>query len=328
MGRRIRIGILGCARIAKAALIDVAPFVPEIEVTAVASRNPDRAGAFARAHGTPMAYGSYEALLADADIDAVYNPLPNSLHAQWSIRALEAGKAVLCEKPLASNADDARRMADASRASGRPLVEAFHYRYHPLGMFIADLARLGRLGAIRRVHADLSIPVALVPADDIRFQGDLAGGAMMDVGAYCMNALRLVTGEEPKIHEAVATQFTPAVDGAMQAQMSFPSGAVGSLQCSLIATELRSSLTVEGDGGRLQVNNPFLPQLGHGLALEIDGARTEHTFERTPTYVFQAREFAKVVLGGMDIRTTADDGIANMTAIDAVYRAAGLSPRR
>lgn len=325
--RGLRIGILGCARIAKTALIDVRPSVPEIEVIAVASRDPERSTAFARTHGVSRAYGDYGSLLADPEVDAVYNPLPNSLHAEWSIRALEAGKAVLCEKPMASNADEARRMADAARAAQRPLVEAFHYRYHPLAVFVADLFRSGRLGVVRSIDAGLLVPGDLFPPDNIRFQFDLAGGAMMDVGAYCINALRLVAGEEPLITQAKATRVISGVEGAMQAHMTFPSGAVGSLQCSLVAEKFGSWLTVEAELGRLRVDNPFLPQRGHRLVLESAGRCTEQIFDRTPTYVFQARAFASTVLAGGEIRTTAEDAIANMTAIDAVYRAADLAPR-
>lgn len=327
MSQRLRIGILGCARIAKRALIDVAPLVPEIEVAAVASRDRRRGEAFAQAHGVPTAYGDYEALIADPSLQAIYNPLPNSLHAEWTIRALQAGKAVLCEKPLAANAGETRRMAEAARTTGRPLVEAFHYRYHPMGIFIADLMRSGRLGALRTIDAGLNIPGAMVPKDDIRFERDLAGGATMDVGSYCVNALRLVAGEEPLVEEAVAQEMKPGVDGAMQARMRFPGGAVGTIQASLTAAELGAWLNVEGEAGRLSINNPFLPQMGHRLVLDLDGARTEQGFDRTPTYVFQAREFARVVVDQAEIRTTAEDAVANMEVIDAVYRAAGLGPR-
>ena len=325
--RRLRIGILGCARIAKAALIDIRPFVPEIEVIAVASRNPERSAAFARAHNVSRAYGDYESLLADPEVDSVYNPLPNSLHAEWSIRALEAGKAVLCEKPMASNAAEARRMADAARAAQRPLVEAFHYRHHPLAVFVAKLFRSGRLGAVQSIDAGLLIPGELIPPGDIRFQANLAGGAMMDVGAYCMNALRLVAGEEPLITGAVASAERLGVDGAMEAAMNFPSGAVGSLQCSLAADSFRAWLAVKAERGRLEIENPFLPHLGHRLVLETDGQRSEQTFDPSPTYVFQARAFADTVLAGAEIRTTAEDAIANMTAIDAIYRTARLPAR-
>lgn len=218
-------------------------------------------------------------------------------------------------------------MADAARATGRPLVEAFHYRYHPLAIFIADLIRDGRLGPLRVIDAGFKVPAAMVPKDDIRFQRDLAGGAMMDVGAYCVNALRLVAGQTPLVEEAVAQTVAQGVDGSMQAKVSFPDGAVGTIDASLTAGDLSIWLNVEGEAGRLTVNNPFLPQLGHALVLNLNGERTDMSFDRTPTYVFQAREFARVVLEQAEIRTTADDAVANMGVIDAVYRAAGLGAR-
>jgi predicted dehydrogenase len=327
MAAPIRIGILGCARIAKAALIDPARLMPDLDVVAVASRGRERSSAFAQEHGIPVAYGDYQALLADPEIDAIYNPLPNSLHAEWSIRALEAGKAVLCEKPFAANAQEASRMADAARAAGLPLMEAFHYRHHPLARHIAAVVRAGHLGRILKVDTGLQITPALVPPDDIRFRADLAGGAMMDVGAYCLNVLRLVTGEEPHVESASATLVSAGVDGAMSASLQFPSGATGRVDCSLIASELKAWLRIEGENGWLQVNNPFLPHVGHSFAMEVDGIRSERSFEDTPTYVFQAQAFAAVMRGEPNSLTSAEDGVANMEAIDATYRAAGLTPR-
>ena len=323
----LRIGILGCARIAKPALIDAAREVSRIEVVAVASRDGERSGAFAREHGIPLAFGDYESLIASPEVDAIYNPLPNSLHAEWSIRAMEAGKPVLCEKPLASNAAEARRMADAARALGQPLVEAFHYRYHPLAIFVAETLWSGRLGRLSRIDAGFAVPGALVPRDDIRFQRSLAGGAMMDVGAYCINLLRLVAGEEPTVEAAKPTVVAPDIDGAMLARVGFPSGAAGSLECSLIAPDFRAWLTVEGERGRLDVVNPFIAHMGHSLVLEADGERIERRFDSTATYVFQARAFAAAILDVGPVLTDAADGVANMAAIDAIYGAAGLSPR-
>lgn len=323
----VRIGILGCARIAKSAVLDVARQVPEIEVVAVASRDGDRAAAFAAEHGLARSHASYEALLADPDVEAVYNPLPNSLHAEWSIKALQAGKAVLCEKPLAANATEAQAIVEAAQASGATLVEAFHYRYHPMAEFIQEVVASGDLGTVRRVEACLKIPGHLLSPDDIRFQLALAGGAAMDLGAYCVNILRLVTGREPQVEEAVATLASPRVDSAMRARLAFPGGVRGSFECSLRAPELSAFLVVEGDRGRLEATNPFLPQLGHSLFLEVGGQTRTQTFERTPTYVFQAREFAKVVRHGAPVRTTGADGVATMTVLDDVYRAAGLGVR-
>jgi predicted dehydrogenase len=323
----IRIGVLGCARITQAALLDAAPAAGNIAVTAVASRDLARARAYAAQHAIPTAYGDYADLLADPEIDAIYNPLPNSLHARWSILALEAGKAVLCEKPLASNAAEARTMVATAQRTATPLMEAVHYRHHPLGAFIADVTRSARLGRLIDLQAGFEVPAALVPKDDIRFRFDLAGGAMMDVGSYCLNALRLASGEEPRIESATPTLVAPRVDGAMSAEVTFPSGATGSVSASLIADGLRAWLRVEGERGRLEVSNPFIPHFGHEVVLEVDGSVRRMQFEATPTYVYQARAFAAFVQSAKPTASPAEDGLANMTAVDAVYAASGLGPR-
>lgn len=323
----VRIGILGCARIAKAALLNVRPLVPEIEVAAIASRDGARAAAYAAEHGIARSFDSYEAMLGDRDIEAIYNPLPNSLHAEWSIKALEAGKAVLCEKPLASNAAEAAAIVAAAERTGGVLVEAFHYRYHPVAARILDIVRGGRIGRIVSLDAGLRIPGRLLTADNIRFQHDLAGGATMDVGAYCINALRLVTGHEPVVESASAELFAPDIDGAMTARLAFPGGVTASFDCSLQAGELGAWLRIKGENGDIDAANPFLPHMGHAIAVSAGGTTTTETLDKTPTYAFQARAFAATIRHGAPILTTGADGVANMQVIDSVYRAAGMKPR-
>ncbi len=323
----VRIGILGCARINKSALLDVRALVPQIEIAAVASRDGARAAAYAAEHAIARSYASYEALLADDTLDAIYNPLPNSLHALWSIRALEAGRAVLCEKPLASNAAEAAAIVAAAERTGSKLVEAFHYRYHPVAEFIVNVVRTGTLGGIRSMDAGLRIPASLLKADNIRFQNELAGGATMDVGAYCINILRLIAGAEPDVESAKPTLFAPGIDAAMTARLRFPGGLGASFDCSLQADSLGAWLKITGEDGELEATNPFLPHMGHAITVRAKGGDTTATLDRTPTYVFQARAFADVVRRDTAIRTTGADGVANMRVIDAVYRAAGLQPR-
>jgi predicted dehydrogenase len=325
---QVRMGILGCARICRQALIEAARLVPEIDIVAVASRDRPRAEAYAREHGIGRAHGDYAALLADDDVEVVYNPLPNSLHAEWSINALDAGKAVLCEKPLASNAAQAGQMVAAARRANRPLIEAFHYRHHPVAQFIGERVRSGELGRLRQIDATLNIPGRLLGPGDIRFQEALAGGATMDVGSYCINILRLVAGEEPAVTEASASTVSPRVDGAMRARLAFPGETGGAIECSLIHDSLTARLSIEGELGGLVAENPFLPQLGgSSVTITVDGeARTEH-FDRTPTYVFQLRSLVDVIRNGAASPTPAEDGVANMKVIDAVYTAAGLGLR-
>src|SRR5207342_1993555 len=201
----LRIGTLGSSRISQPALIEPAARVPEVTVAAVAARDLARAEAYALGHGLEGAYGSYEALLADPDIDAVYNPLPNSLHGPWTLRAIAAGKHVLCEKPFASNADEAAQVADAASASGLVVMEAMHYRYHPLTRRLAELA--AELGPVRHLQCWTSFAIAH-PAD-IRYDFALGGGALMDGGCYALDCLRLLGGDEPTVTGALADPVVP-----------------------------------------------------------------------------------------------------------------------
>jgi predicted dehydrogenase len=192
----VRIGILGAARIAPGALIQPARAVPEALVVTIAARHFPRARAFATRHGIPRVHETYQAVLDDSEVDAIYNPLPNSLHGEWTIRALRAGKHVLCEKPLASNAEEAQRMAAAAEDSGRVLVEAFHYRYHPLALRMKGIVDSGELGEVCHLEAHFCVP--LINPRDIRYRYELAGGATMDLGCYCINLIRYLAVLNPK----------------------------------------------------------------------------------------------------------------------------------
>ena len=199
---RVRIGVLGAAKIVPSALIRPARVVDEVEVAAVAARDPARADAFARKHSIGRSLPSYDALIADPDIDAIYNPLPNGLHAQWTLRAIAAGKHVLCEKPFTANAREAREVADAAAAAGVVVTEAFHYRYHPLAERMRRISHDGQLGTIREIRTSMCFP--LPKFSDIRYQYDLGGGAMMDAGCYALHCMRLLAPSEPQVVRATA----------------------------------------------------------------------------------------------------------------------------
>jgi predicted dehydrogenase len=322
----LRIGILGAARIAPMALVRPARRVPEVAVSAVAARDPARAQAFASKHGIPRVHPSYDALLADPELDAVYNPLPNSLHCEWSIKALQAGKHVLCEKPMAANAAEAERMAGAARATGKMLVEAFHWRYHPLAARMREIIDGGELGTVRHVEAHFSIPL-LIPGD-IRYRLELAGGATMDVGCYAISILRFLAGAEPEVVRAEAKLASPGVDRYMAAEFQFPDGRSGRMTCSLFsAVLLRMAALVRGDRGQLTVFNPIVPHLFHRLTLRNERGTRVERLHGDATYTYQLRAFAAAVRHGTPLPTGPDHGIANMKVIDAVYTHAGLRPR-
>ena len=327
MTDHVRIGVLGAARIAPTAVIRPARASTVAEVAAVAARSAGKAQAFADKHGIARVHRSYEDLLADPAVDAVYNPLPNGLHGRWTLAALEAGKHVLCEKPFTANAEEASRVAAAATASGLVVMEAFHYRYHPLAGRVAEIIGSGVLGPLRHVEATVAFPL---PAfSDIRYDYSLAGGAMMDAGCYAVHMARLLGGEEPEVRSAKALLRGPSVDRAMRASLRFPSGHTGSVHASLwSSTVLKLSMKAIGENGTLKVLNPLGPHAVHRLSLRLKNRRSSETFGKRPTYAYQLDAFTDAVLHGKPFPTTADDAVKNMTVIDAIYRAAGLPLRR
>jgi predicted dehydrogenase len=322
---QLRIGTLGAARITPAALIRPARVVPEVTVAAVAARDPARARRFAARHGIARVHDSYAALIADPELDAIYNPLPNSLHAPWTLRAIAAGKHVLCEKPFASNEAEAAEVASAARSSGLVVMEAFHYRYHPLAT--AMLEAVGTLGQLRHVEAALAFAVPRF--SDIRFQYDLAGGATMDAGCYPINCIRMLGQEEPTVVSARAKLHGRDIDRAMVADFRFPGGATGRIHTSLWSGQvLRLGARAVGDKGEMRVFNYLAPQMFNLLTVRTrTGTRRERVRGDGSTYTYQLRAFAAAVLRGEPVLTTPQDAIANMHLVDGVYRAAGLPLR-
>jgi len=308
------------------AMIRPARAVPEAWVVAVAARDPARARAFAQRQRIPRVHETYDALIKDPELDAVYVALPNSLHAEWSIRALRAGKHVLCEKPMASNSVEAQRMAATAAETGRVLIEAFHYRYHPLAARMKEIVDGGELGTIRQLEAHFCVPL-LLPGN-IRYRFDLAGGATMDLGCYAANVLRYLAGAEPEVTAARARLSSAQVDRFMQAEMRFPNGQTGRIVCSLFSRVLfRSRVVVRGDRGELRVSGPFHPQLFHRFKVHVDGATRLERFPGEGTFTHQLRAFVQTVRGRATMMTDAVDAIANLRVIDAIYAKAGLRSR-
>ena len=322
----LRIGVLGAARIAPLALINPAKQNSEVVVAAVAARDASRADAFAAKHDIPRVHESYEALIADPDLDAVYNPLPNGLHGRWTRAALAAGKHVLCEKPFTANAAEAREIADLAAQSDRVVMEAFHYRYHPLALRVEEIIASGELGKLERVEAALCFP--LPKFSDIRYNYSLAGGATMDAGCYAVHMVRTFGGETPEVVSAQAKLRDPQVDRAMTAELRFAGGHTGRVRCSMWSSRLLEiTAHVVGDRGELRVLNPVTPQFFHRLSVRsTDGKRVER-FSRRASYAYQLDAFAAAVLRGEPVKTTPEGAVENMTVIDGIYRAAGLPLR-
>jgi predicted dehydrogenase len=321
----LRIGILGAARIAPMALAKPAGRLPGVVVAAIAARDPARAAAFADKHGIETVHASYAELLADPSIEAVYNPLPNALHAEWTINALTAGKHVLCEKPLTSNESEAIAVADAAAKSGCIVMEAYHYRYHALASKMQMIARNGQLGEIRAVQTQMCFP--LPKFSDIRYSYPLGGGTTMDC-CYAVHALRLVGPGEPTVVSAEALLHGPDIDRAMTVAYSFPGGATGQSIASMWSRRLfRFSLRVTGSHGEMRVANFVAPQYWNRLSVSVDGVRTRERVRGEASYSAQLRAFVAAVHDGGSVLTPPADAIGTMRLIDDIYRAAGLPIR-
>jgi len=332
----VRIGVLGAARIAPGALMKPARVVDGVEVGAVAARDRSRAEAFAARYGVPVVHDSYDGVLADPSLDAVYIPLPNGLHAQWMLAALRAGKHVLCEKPFTANAAQAREVAAAAQDSGLVVMEAFHYRYHPLARRMAEIVRSGELGRIQRVETAMCFP--LPRFSDIRYDFSLAGGALMDAGCYAVHALRLLSPGNPEVTAARALTMRRdrRVDRAMTAQFSLPdgsgasgaSGATGEIRASMWSSSLLGiRARAVGERGTLTVTNYAAPQLWSRFTVIADGQRRRERVDAEPTYVHQLRAFAAAVRGEPANLTPPSDSVITMSLIDDIYTAAGLPLR-
>ena len=317
----LRLGLLSTAHINEK-LVAGARLVDELDVVAVASRDLGRAEAQAAALGVERALGSYEELLDDPDVDAVYISLPNSMHVDWSVRALEAGKHVLSEKPLTRHPADAEAAFDAAERAGRVLAEAFMWRHHPQAKRLVEL--LPRVGELRVVRAQFSFALGtLDPASNIRLSRELEGGALMDVGCYCVSATRLVAGEPI---EVTAQQVTGEVDVRFAATLSFPGDVLAHFDCA-VDTPDRAELEVAGSEGALLLRDPF-----HSLEpmIEVrglDGSVERVELERENPYACELRDFAAAAAGEREPLLGRADAVGQARAIAALYESAERGTR-
>jgi predicted dehydrogenase len=325
----IRIGILGAARIAPRGIITPANALLGAEVVAIGARNLERAQDFAARHSFPFALGFYAALVARDDVDLVYVALPPSAHVEWCVKALANGKHVLVEKPFANNAQDAAAMVAAARAANRHLIEGFHYRFHPLFERALALLKSGAIGKIRHIEGVFNADLPDTPGE-LRYIEALGGGALMDLGCYCMHWIRTVAADEPTVVKASARCGTPGVDLDIDADLAFTSGPTANLKCSMQPEDgkLFRRLRVTGDAGVLELDNPVSPHSGATLSLEAPNApMPQFVSGGDTTFHYQLRHVLEVIEGRAKPITGGDDAIGNMRAIDAIYRAAGLKPR-
>jgi D-xylose 1-dehydrogenase (NADP+, D-xylono-1,5-lactone-forming) len=288
-----------------------------VEVVAVASRDQARAEAYAREHGIERAFGSYEALLADPDIDVVYISLPNSLHVEWSIRALEAGKHVLCEKPLDRRPDEVERALEAAARSGRILMEAFMYRHNPQTAKLRELVGAGAIGQLGVVRSAFSF--SLGDPDNVRLAADLDGGALMDVGCYCVSGSRLLGGEPERVYGEQVTGES-GVDVLFSGTMRFPEGVAAHFDCGFVLPG-RDELEVVGSEGSLFLDDPWHARRPV-IELRRESGVEEIALEHVDSYRLELENLSDAIHGEAEPLLGRDDAVGQARTIDALYRSA------
>lgn len=323
----LRIGVLGASRIAEVAIVGPAAELGH-RLVAVAARDRGRAETFADKYGVERVLDSYQDVIDDAHVDMIYNPLANALHAPWNLAAIAAGKPVLSEKPFARDHSEAVRVARAAEAAGVPVLEGFHYFFHPVTRRAFRLAGDGELGEIRRVEVRMAMPAP--GDDDPRWSLDLAGGALMDLGCYGLHIMRslgrLGLGN-PSVTRSRAELRSPGVDARCDVEFEFPNGATGLSTNSMVAPGYSFTLKIIGSAGEAFVHDFIHPADDDRLTLTTAGGTTVERHGTRPSYSHQLDAFAAHVQGGAPLPFGVDDAVANMALVDAAYRAAGLEPR-
>ncbi|KAK3835001.1 MAG: NAD(P)-binding protein [Linnemannia gamsii] len=344
----LRIGILGAANIAPNALIGPAKLVRSVIVVSVAARDQAKAKTYADKHGIPNTHASYDAMINDPEIDIIYNPLPNGLHYEWSVKALNAGKHVLLEKPATSNESQAKELIALAQSKNLVLLEAFHYRFHPASLRFRELIQthVASGHAIQKVQSTMSFPT-LFPADDIRFNYKLAGGMTMDGGCYTINSIRYFSGLEVESVEVATPKIVSEnVDGRMEATLKLKGGVEAKLIASLTNPwfslqtwrEILPKFTIEMDDKVFTFGVYLLPGIYHYITVKDKATGKTETLpkeygEGFSTYKYQLDAFIKAVKSGnKDVNSipgwvSGEDTIANMKVVDAVYTRANMKLR-
>lgn len=325
----LRIGLLGAARISDMAVIQPSRITGD-RLVAVGASDRQKAAAYAERHGIERVADGYQALIEDPEVEVVYNALANGHHGPWNLRAVEAGKHVLSEKPYASNAEEARRVRDAAAAAGVHVVEAFHYRYHPVMERMIELAGSGEIGEV--VYAEARMLMPPPPSGDLRWNIAVAGGGLMDVGCYAVHGLRdlaPVLGGQPAVQAARSGEIPghPAIDAWLTADMAFPNGVPARIECSMTHGVLDFSFRIVGSNGEAYAPGFVLPHTDDRVIVTIGTEqRVEELGSRT-SYTYMLEALRRLVRDGVPMVTDADDAVVTMEIIDDIYRAAGMQPR-
>jgi predicted dehydrogenase len=321
----VRWGVLSVANIGVKRVVPALLASSNGQLVAVASRHPQRARELYAHVPQVRIYGAYESLLEDPEIEAVYIPLPNSLHAEWSIKALEAGKHVLCEKPLAVTAQQGSRMVEAARVHDRLLMEAFMYRFHPQILWALEQVHAGRIGTVKLVRASFAFNMLLLPRPhNIHLQAALAGGSLMDVGSYPVNFCRAVFGRSPTANAARVYQPDDSqVELATNAVLDFGDGRFGLIDAS---TDLptRQGAEIHGEGGSISIPTPFTPgDVEVEVLLSVEGQTIHQHIARVDQFRLEVEHFGASVRSGTPPAFSLAESIENLATIESIYRAAG-----
>ena len=321
MTTALRWGLLGTAHINRR-LIPAMRAARRSAVAAVASRNASRAAGYAREWDIDVAHDSYDALLHDRQVDAIYIPLPNTLHVEWTLRALDAGKHVLCEKPLALLAEDVDRIEAVSRARGLVVAEAFMYRHEPLVARVLELVREGAVGPLRLIESGFSYQQSRSP--DVRLDPRLGGGSLWDVGCYAVSVARLLAGHEPVRVLGLATCGESGVDEAFTGVLDFPGGLVATVHSSFCAP-YRTWLEVGGENGVLRVSNPFRPESREVIELRRGADVRRLDVDGSPAlFVRQIDDFVTAALDGRAPAVSLAESRGNAATLAALHHAARI----
>jgi D-xylose 1-dehydrogenase (NADP+, D-xylono-1,5-lactone-forming) len=315
----IRWGILSTAHINRV-IIKALAMSPRNRLLVVASRSGEKADRYAREWKIPRSHGSYEALLADPEIDVIYNPLPNHLHAEWTIKAVEAGKHVLCEKPLALSLAEVDAITAAARAHGRVVAEAFMYRTYPLALKVKQIVDSGALGKIKLVRG--SFTYKNDGNDNYRLHPDYGGGAMWDIGCYPLSYARFILGVEPE--QVFGWQVTgqTGIDESFVAQMQFPGGAFAQFDCSF-AIPYHVFIEIVGSDASLRVTDPFIPKPRVDIIITNEAGHMRRiAFKGSGTYLDEVEDMADAILHGKPNRISLADSRANVATILALLESA------
>ena len=321
---KLGIGLLGAARITNRAIVFPAHTIPQTHLVVIGARDHARALEHASKWGVAQAVASYEDVITHPDVQLVYNPLPINLHKEWTIKALEAGKHVLCEKPFAMNSDEAKQMQAAAKASGKRLIEAFHYRYHPAFQTCLDWVNAGEIGQIETMTGCFNVPVRDT-GHEIRHEVETGGGAMMDLGCYPLSWMLTLMNAAPDRVEAKATLTPKGVDETLEAHLGFANGAQAEIKTSMALSEpVRADLHIRGTHGDIHFVNPVAPHNGAKLTCQGKSGSQSALTSPISTFTWQLASLMQHLESGVELPTEGAVILRQQETLDAIYDAAGL----